>query len=269
MDVPIFTSSPDPTCMYQTPPIKEAVAKIRRAIRLRQGLSCIFGSVGFGKSSLLRYIASGYDHDPEFAVAMIAENTADPQFAFLKAIGGEFDIPPQRSGSAQMDAIESFLVQQYKEGKTVIIMVDESQLLRLESLECIRSLLNYETHTEKLCQVVLAGQLEFRDRLMKPRYKAFRSRIVAPAVLEYFHPEETVAMIAYRHDHWQVPNRFTPEACARVHEHSKGVPREIVTICGYACTKADERDLDRIDVDLIDESAHACLTLHSAREAVA
>ena len=42
----------------------ESVAKIRRAIGLKQGLSCIFGSVGFGKSSLLRYLASGYDHDP-------------------------------------------------------------------------------------------------------------------------------------------------------------------------------------------------------------
>ena len=47
--------------MYQTPSLKESVAKIRRAITLKQGLSCIFGSVGFGKSSLLRYIASGYE----------------------------------------------------------------------------------------------------------------------------------------------------------------------------------------------------------------
>jgi hypothetical protein len=46
--------------MYQTPALKESIAEIRRTIALKQGLSCIFGSVGFGKSSLFRYIASGY-----------------------------------------------------------------------------------------------------------------------------------------------------------------------------------------------------------------
>jgi general secretion pathway protein A len=47
-----------------------------------------------------------------------------------------------------MDALEEFLVQQYKDGKTFLVLIDEAQLLRLESMECIRSLLNYETNTE-------------------------------------------------------------------------------------------------------------------------
>jgi len=45
-------------------------------------------------------------------------------------------------------------------------------------------------------------------------------------------------MIAFRHEHWQVMNRFTKEACQRVHELSQGVPREIVLICGYAYSMA-------------------------------
>jgi len=268
MDVPVFTVSPDPTCMYQTPSLKESVAKIRRAIALKQGLSCIFGSVGFGKSSLLRYIASGYDHSPGYQVALIAEQTNAPQFAFLKAISKEFDIPPQRSASAQMDAIEAFLIQQHTEGKTVIVMIDEAQLLRLETLECIRSLLNYETNTEKLCQVILAGQLELRDRLQTRRYKAFKSRIVAPVVLEYFMPEETTAMIAYRHDHWRVRNRFSADACQRVHDKSAGVPRDIVLICGYAYSLADDLGLNAIGPELI-EGAASKLEMHNEREVAA
>jgi general secretion pathway protein A len=266
MDVPVFSASPDPTCMYLTPPLKDSVAKIRRAIQLKQGLSCVFGSVGFGKSSLLRYLASGYDHEAKYRIALIAEQTNAPQFAFLKAISKELDIAPQRSASAQMDAIESFLEEQYQQGATVIVMIDEAQLLRLESLEAIRSLLNYETNTEKLCQVVLAGQLELRDKLHTKRYKAFKARIVAPAVLEYFSPEETIAMIAYRHEYWQVRNRFTVEACQRVHEKSLGVPRDIVLICGYAYSMADERRLASIGPALIDDAAGQ-LAMHKEREA--
>ncbi len=158
--------------------------------------------------------------------------------------------PPQRSAVAQMDALEEFLVQQYQEGKTVIVMIDEAQLLRLESMECIRSLLNYETNTEKLCQVVLAGQLELRDRMMTRRYKAFRSRIVAPVVLKLFTAEETEAMILFRHEYWQVRNRFTKEAVASVQEITQGVPRDIVLICGYASSHADIHGLDSIGPDL-------------------
>lgn len=241
--------------MYLTPPLKDSVAKIRRAIALRQGLSCIFGSVGFGKSSLLRHLASIYDHDPKFRVALIAEQTNAPPFAFLKSISREFDIPPQRSASGQMDAIESYLEEQYQQGVTVIVMVDEAQLLRLGSFESVRSILNYETNTEKLCQVILAGQLELRDKLHTRRYKAFRSRIIAPVVLEYFSAEETIAMIAYRHEYWQVRNRFGINACKRVHELSLGVPRDIVVICGYAFSMADERGLTSIGPALIDEAA--------------
>ena len=240
--------------MYQTPALKDAVAKIRRAIALKQGLSCIFGDNGFGKSSLLRYIAASYDHDENFRVAMVAEKTNAPQFTFLKAISKEFDIAPQRSAVAQMDALEEFLVDEYKNGKTVIVMVDEAQLLRLESMECIRSLLNYETNTEKLCQIVLAGQLELRDRMMTRRYKAFRSRVVAPVVLELFAPEETASMIAFRHEYWQVPDRFSPESIARVHEITQGVPRDIVLICGYAYSHALDNGIEFIAPELIDRA---------------
>jgi type II secretory pathway predicted ATPase ExeA len=190
-----------------------------------------------------------------YRVALIAEQTNGPQFAFLKAISREFDIAPQRSASAQMDAMEAFLVQQHSEDKTVIVMVDEAQLLRLENLEAIRSLLNYETNTEKLCQVILTGQLELRDRLMMKRYRPFKSRIVAPVVLEYFSPEETAAMIAFRHEYWQVPNRFTTEACNRVQGISRGVPRDIVLICGYAYSIADDRQFSVIGPNLINEAA--------------
>jgi len=269
MEVPVFSISPDPTCMYQTPALKEAVANIRRAIALKQGLSCIFGDNGFGKSSLLRYLASSYDHDDQYRVAMIAEKTNAPQFAFLKAISKEFDVAPQRSAIAQMDAIEEWLTEQHLAGKTVIVMIDEAQLLRLETMESIRSLLNYETHTEKLCQVVLAGQLDLRDRMLTRRYKAFKSRIVAPVVLELFSLDETLAMIAYRHEYWRVPNRFTHAAVERVHELTQGVPRDIVLMCGYALTLADERHSPQIGPELIDRAASKLLMKKEREAAVA
>jgi general secretion pathway protein A len=252
MDVPVFSTSPDPTCMYQTPALKAALSKIRLAVARKQGLSCIFGDVGMGKSSLLRYLLAGYMADENNVISFLPSGDTTSPFAFLKRISADFGVAPQRSRLAQMDAIEEFLTEKHATGMTTIMMIDEAQLLSLDCLESIRSLLNYETNTEKMTQVILSGQLDLRDRMMSKRYRAFRSRIVAPVVMEPLTAEETEAMIAYRLDYWQAPNLFTSEACRRVYELTGGIPRIILLTCQYAYDVAGERKLKRISPEIVD-----------------
>ena len=83
-----------------------------------------------------------------------------------------------------MNAIEEFLGENHEARKTTLIFIDEGQRLNMNTLELLRALLNYETNIEKLVQIVVSGQLELRDRLLERRYKAFRSRIVAPLLME-------------------------------------------------------------------------------------
>lgn len=246
MDVPVFSTSPDPTCMYQTPAIKAALTKIRRAIARKQGLSCIFGDVGMGKSSLLRFILSGYAADENCRLAFLPTGDMPSTFAFIKRVSADFDIPPQRSRLAQMDMIEQFLLEQHGAGKSVLILIDEAQLLSLDDLEAIRSLLNYETNTEKMTQIILSGQLDLRDRLEQKRYKAFRNRIVAPVLMQPLTREETTAMIAYRLDFWGVENPFTEAAANRVWELTLGVPRTILLTCQYAYDIAHDSGVTEI-----------------------
>jgi general secretion pathway protein A len=256
MQVPVFTNSPDPACMYQTPVLKRAVAAIRRTILTKQGLSCIFGDNGFGKSSLLRLIGSSYEADDNFTVAMLANKNNDiSPFAFLRVIAEEFGLPTQRSRIAQLDVIQEFLDKQSSDGKTVLLLVDEAQSIPAETMECVRSLLNYETNTAKLCQIILAGELTFRDRMMTRKYKAFKSRIVTPVILELFTPEETWSMIEFRHAHWDVPNKFTTEAAYRIHEITSGVPRDSVLLAGIAYHIAEEENLRSVRPEIIDVAA--------------
>ena len=267
MDVPVFSTSPDPTCMYQTPIIRQSITKIRRAVARKQGLCCIFGDVGTGKSSLLRFLFAGYGADDNCRIAFLPSGDLPSTFAFVKKISSEFEIAPQRSRLAQMDALEEYLVQQHADGKTVIIMIDEAQLLSLDDLETIRSLLNYETNTEKMCQVILSGQLDLRDRLELKRYKAFRSRIIAPVLMQPLTAEETASMIAYRMEFWGLGDPFTGEATARVHELTGGVPRTILVTCQYAYDIAKERGEERIGAPVIDEG-YEQLSIRSRSEAV-
>jgi general secretion pathway protein A len=261
MDVPVFSISPNPTCMYLTQPLKEAVVRFRRAIARKQGLCCILGGNGMGKSSLLRYLSSGYESDEQCSVSYFADTRKfKTPFDFLKMTSADFGISPKRSQTAQMDAIEEFLGNNHEAGKTTLIFIDEGQRLNLDTLELVRALLNYETNTEKLVQIIISGQLELRDRLLERRYKAFRSRIVAPLVMQSMTAEETAAMIAFRLDGWGLENPFAPKAILRIHELSGGVPRNILLLCQQAYDKAQDQGRGLVEVADA-ESAHRTLQI--------
>ena len=75
-------------------------------------------------------------------------------------------------------------------------------------------------------------------------------------------------MIGFRHEYWQVANRFTPAAIMRTYEITQGVPRDIVLICGYAYSYALDNKLEVIEPDVIDRAA-GNLTMRKERESVA
>jgi general secretion pathway protein A len=241
MDVPVFSISANPSCMYMTRALQEATVRFRRAIARKQGLCCILGDNGLGKSSLLKFLASGYETDERCNVSYFSDSRKfKTPFEFLKMISADFDISPRRSQSAQMDAIEQFLVASHAEGKASLVFIDEAQRMSIDTLELLRAMLNYETDTEKLVQFVLSGQLNLRDRLLEPDYKAIRSRIVAPYLMTPLATEETIAMIQFRLDAWGVQNPFSREAMFRVHEMTGGVPRDILLLCQAAYDKAED-----------------------------
>src|SRR3954454_3899406 len=97
MDVPVFSISPNPTCMYLTASLKEALVRFRRSIARKQGLCCILGDNGMGKSSLLRFLATAYESDTNCNVSYFSDTRRfKTTFEFLKLISADFGISPKR-----------------------------------------------------------------------------------------------------------------------------------------------------------------------------
>jgi len=152
---------------------------------------------------------------------------------------------------AQLEAFEAFLIDQHKASKKVIVFVDEAQLLDAECLELVRTILNFETHTEKLVQLVLAGQLDLRVRLLQKKHKALRSRIFAPVILNAMDHEETGSMIQHRCDYWQVSNPFTAKAVDEIYQLTDGVPRYVLQLCAISLQMASALGERKVDEDLV------------------
>jgi general secretion pathway protein A len=170
----------------------------------------------------------------------------------LKSICMDFGVEPKRSLTAQQESLQTFLIERYRDNKNVIIFIDEAQLLTNKMLEIVRTILNFETHRHKLVQVVLAGQLELRDRLMTDANKALKSRIVASSLLAALSPDELRGMIEHRCNFEGVENPFTPAAYERLYEITLGVPREALKTAGLAYEMMRSYGEREINVEMLD-----------------
>src|SRR6185295_2204922 len=76
-----------------------------------------------------------------------------------------------------LDVLNNFLVAEFSAGRNVVLIVDESQNLRPETLEQIRMISNLETETAKLIQIIMVGQPELRRTLALPELEQLNQRI--------------------------------------------------------------------------------------------
>jgi len=250
-----FSISPNPNSLYVTASLKGVLAKARFTINKRQGLTCAaLGDVGMGKSTVLRYLYGEYAAKEECVTTLIPTPKFPTLFGMLKYICSDFEIEPKRSFVAQQDALQEFLLQSYTDGKNVVLFIDEAQLLDNQQLELIRGFLNFETHEHKLIQIVLAGQLELRDKLNTEKNKALYSRISTYSVLDPLTPEETKAMIEYRCTYAGISNPFTEEAMETVYIKSKGVPRAILKLCALAYEMMQLAEERQVTPDYIEDT---------------
>ncbi|HET9533154.1 MAG TPA: AAA family ATPase [Blastocatellia bacterium] len=247
----VFSISPNPRFFYITPSVQAAIAKTKYVIRARQGLTTIIGDVGLGKTSLLRLLFNEYADDQEHTVAFMVNPKQTSETAFLKAICTEFGVPTRRSQRETEYELRDFLVSQFKDGKNVVLFIDEAQQLRGPMFEQIRQILNFETDSTKLISIVMAGQVELRYKLADKSKRALVSRIAVSSTLDALTPEETAGMIDFRCHVAGVSNPFEPDAISAIYQFSKGVPREAIKLCAMSVQYAALNDLKAIPGELV------------------
>lgn len=250
-----FSISPNPNTLYLTPRLKAVLHKVRFTVDKRQGLTAILGDIGLGKSSLLRFLYSEYHAQEGVVTTLIPTPIFNSDFAMLKSISQDFGLRVRRSMTDQMEEMQSYLLEQYQAGKNVVLFIDEAQKLSTKMLELVRAILNFETDSHKLVQIVIAGQLELRDRLLSDEHKALRSRISAPSLLDNLSPQETGAMILHRCQASDIIDPFEPAAVERIYELTSGTPREILKLCALSYEMMQLQGVATIDVDLLDSAA--------------
>jgi general secretion pathway protein A len=249
-----FSISPNPNNLYFTPALEAVLFRVRFTVDQRQGLTVILGDVGLGKSSLVRYLHVEFDASDDTISTLIPTPDFKTDYAMIATICYACGLPPRRSITAHQRELEGWLAEQYKEDRNIVLFIDEAQKLKPSMLEMVRALLNYETNEEKLMQIVLAGQLELRDRLLSPAMKPLHSRMMAPSVLSPLTLDELSAMIAHRCERYKVSNPFPADTVELMFKLTGGIPREALRLCAIAYEFARLARTENVSTELLSDA---------------
>src|SRR5215469_1206147 len=189
-----FSLSPDPSFFYRSEQHEEALANLIYGVQARKGFIVLTGEVGTGKTTMLEclrdYLEAQYI---EFAFLFNSRINVEQ---FFEMIAYDLNLNcPRTSKTEVLFAPNQLLVEQAQDGRTVVLIVDESHNLEWEVLEEIRLLGNLENRGGKLLQIVLAGQPELDRKLDAPEYRQLKQRIALRCILRGFDFTETAAYI--------------------------------------------------------------------------
>src|SRR5271157_6084237 len=239
------------------------------------------GESGTGKEVIARFIhrGSARRHRPFIALncAALPEHLLEAElFGFeagaftgaMKAKPGQ--IEQAAGGVLFLDEIgemtltlqlTKWLLERFRAGETPVLILDEAQGLSLELLEEVRLLLNLETASEKLLQIVLVGQPELEDKLKRPELRQFRQRIALRCITAPLTLEESHGYIAERLRIGGAKGDpiFAPEAMEAVHFYSRGIPRVINLLCEHALINAYVEQLNPVPAQMVEEAARDIL----------
>ncbi len=250
-----FNTTADPRFLYLTPSHREALAQLVYGVQESKGFLVLTGEVGTGKTTLLQALLQRLDGNT--AVAYVFNSTL-PFDGLLEYVLEDFGIA-KKAGETRAQglfALNNFLIERRRAGQQTVLIIDEAQHLDASTLEQIRLLSNFETPTEKLLQILLAGQPELKAKLQRPELRQLKQRIGLRCTIHPLTLEETGQYIRNRLRIASASDLhlFTSGAVRRIAEYSAGIPRLVNILCDHCLLIGYADQQRRLDRPVVDEA---------------
>ena len=246
-----FDVTPDPAYLYFSPSHREALTSLKEGIENFRGFMMLVAEPGMGKTTLLNKLMEELSDTARVVFLFQTQCTSRELLCYIL---NELEVDHAGMDAVAMHrALNQALLEEMLRGRRFVLIVDEAQNLQEPVLETIRLLSDFETTHSKLIQIVLAGQPQLAQTLMKDNLVQLRQRIAVLANLQALTPAETAAYIEHRlrASGWNDKIIFSSDALDQIAESSGGVPRRINNLCFNALLEAFRRKLEFVDADIV------------------
>jgi len=248
-----FALSPDPRFFFGSRGHKRAQSYLQYGLTQGEGFIVITGDVGTGKTMLVRNLFAGLSKENIVAAQLVTTQLGADDM--LRMIASSYGLAHEGLGKATLlKNLETFLITRAREGKRVLLVIDEAQNLPLSSLEELRMLSNFQLSGKVLLQSFLLGQADFKDTLRSPQMEQLRQRVIAAYHLNPLGEDETKTYIEHRMTlvGWTTDPVISDEAYAGIHKYTSGVPRLINQLCDRLLLFGYLEELLAIDIEHVD-----------------
>jgi general secretion pathway protein A len=259
-----FALTTDPRFHYKTASHRHAFDELRKGLERGEGFLLLTGDTGTGKTTLSRAVIDSLGGR---TFSAIITNPAVADAELLRVVLRDFGVVSReemRRGSFETadvqhlhDTLEGFLRSLAPLGARAVLVVDEAQGLAPRTLEQLRMLGNMEAHGRRLIQIILSGQRRLEATLSADDMTQLRQRISRRVLLEAMSKEEVEQYIGHRLRvaGGEAQVGFTPDAIARVHRESEGIPRRVNLLCDRALEEARTDGAATVSVEHVARAA--------------
>jgi type II secretory pathway predicted ATPase ExeA/septal ring-binding cell division protein DamX len=212
-----------------------------------EGIIKVSGEVGSGKTMLCRMLLEKLPRHIE-TIYLANPSLSREEMLYAIADGLGLNIEGERVGII-MQNIQNKLEEKAREGKRIVVLVDEAHAMPPDTLEELRLLYNLQVGNAKLLQIVLFGQPELNAKLDQPNMRQLKDRIV-----HHFHMQplsrnilESYLMFRMRAAGYHGPNIFSPHAIKLIAGASNGLMRRVNILADKSLLAAFVDDTHNIE----------------------
>ena len=255
---PFILNTPLPNEFVYVPRYEEELNQATFMLQHNQGMVSILSPIGYGKSAFLKKLHYTLQKTNGSKTVLIEKPLTHDEM--LNHIHKEIRSPSiferlsrlfSRKKTPEIDRIATEITQHLQQ-RNIAILIDEFQEISEPAARWVRTL------HDAGASIVFAGTEDAIDTIRR-KVPPLEDRIKMRIFLEAFSIDETKELI-YRRIAWARGQEkaedglpFTDEAIELIHSHSKGVPRDTLTIAAQLVFQSIRLGKESIDADLVSE----------------
>jgi len=231
---------------------KRAKAYLRYGLIQGEGFVVVTGEPGTGKTMLVKELFQSLEQDKDIIIGLMVTSQVGAEDT-LRMLLSVFNISYEFNDNKVnlLSSLETFFKKKARQGKRVLLVVDEAQNLPKESIEELRMLSNFEWEGRVIFQIFLVGQEELGQLLYASGMDQVKQRIVATYHLKAIEENEIKQYILFRLSKagWSNNPEFKEDIFAAIYQFTKGIPRRINTLCDRLLLYGYLEELSVIDLE--------------------